>query len=177
VRQFSEREIRELLAEQTRHFAELLAGDPMRAKEELRKRVTGLVLTPVIADDSRLYQISGDVRLFGNSEDVMQDKQGELLALHYTLPLRLEIAIRSRRQSQTSLGNLNGGETPSLGGDLRGSRQEGVISMNSLNDPSNEQEPSSPTIEEIDGAFRIAKDPTALTSPPLAPEAALGNGL
>jgi hypothetical protein len=50
--------------------------------------------------------------------------------------------------------------------------------MNSLNDSSNEQEPSSPTIEEIDAAFRVAKDPTALILPPLAPdESAVGNRL
>ena len=177
VRQFSEHEIREFLGEQAGHFAELLAGDPMRAKEELCKRVTRLVLTPVITDDARFYQISGDVRLFGNSEDVTQDKQGELLALCYTLPLNLEIAVRPRRKLQADLVNLNGVETPSLDGDLHGSSQEAAVSMNLLNDLPGEKEPHSTTIEEISGTFRVVEDPTPLVLPPATPEVVVGNGL
>ena len=103
----------------------------------------------------------------------------EFLALHYTLPLKLEIVARPRRKSQaSSLGNLNGGETPSLGCDLCGSDQEAVISMNLLNDPSSEQESCSPKIEEIDGAFRAVKEPAvALILPPSSPGTAVGNGL
>jgi site-specific DNA recombinase len=179
VRQFSEREIREFLAEQARHFAELLAGDPIKVKEELLKRVTGLVLTPVITDNARFYQISGDVRLFGNSEDVMQDKRGELLALHYTLPLRLEIAVRplQRRASRSVLANQNSEKTSPLGGNLRDFSQEVVMSVSSLNTPSNEQQLSSPATDEIDWAFRTAKEPeVALMLQPPSPESAVRNG-
>jgi hypothetical protein len=177
ARRFSEREIRDFLAEQARHLSELLAGDPIRAKEELRKRVEELVLTPVVVGDERFYRISGDVRLFGNSEGVMQAKQGELLALHYTLPLKLEIGVRRWRKSSasSSLGNLNDGETPALGGELCGPNQEDIISKDLFNDRSSQQDQSSTSVEVIDGAFRDGKNPTALIVPPLASEAAAGN--
>jgi hypothetical protein len=153
--------------------------NPIRAKEELRKRVEELVLTPVIVGDERFYQVSGDVRLFGNLEGVMQPRQGELVGLHYTFPLKLEIVgrARQRRASRAALGNQNGEKTSSLGGNLQDSSQEAVMSMNSLNDPSNELEISSPATDEIDGAFRAAQEPeVALTLPPPPPEAAVGNG-
>ena len=88
--EFTDNEIRSFVEDQSRNFAEVLAADPQRAKEEIRKRVSQLTLTPNVSDDGCIYLVTGDVALFA-PEDVMQSKGLESFGLHYTFPLRLEI--------------------------------------------------------------------------------------
>jgi hypothetical protein len=45
-------------------FADFLTGDPTRAKQELQKHVTKLVLTRKETPDGNVFEVSGDVSLF-----------------------------------------------------------------------------------------------------------------
>jgi site-specific DNA recombinase len=103
--QVDERMIRDYLTEQAQNLSQVLAGDPVRTKEELRKRVDSLTLTPVVTDHGRFYEISGDVRLFGGPEGALQSEGLESFGLHYTFPLRLEIqAARQFKRKIPSTG-------------------------------------------------------------------------
>jgi hypothetical protein len=84
------------------------------------------------------------------------------LALHYTLPLKLEIGVRPRRRSLASLGNLNDVQSPTPGGELCGSNPETILLKELFNDCLSGQEPSTTWVDEIDGAACAGKDSTVL---------------
>ena len=41
-------------------FADILTGDPTRAKQELQKRITKLVLSPKETPNGNVFEVSGD---------------------------------------------------------------------------------------------------------------------
>jgi site-specific DNA recombinase len=88
--EFTDHQIRSFVDAQAHRFAEVLKGDPQTAKEELQKRVSRLDLTPKQTDDGPVYVVTGDVAIFV-SEDAMQDKREESIALHCSFPLRVEV--------------------------------------------------------------------------------------
>ena len=84
---FSTEQINEFLKRKSRAFADVLTGDPTRAKQELQKHITKLVLTLKETPDGNAFEVSGDVALFvGDKEDVMVTNSLERIAQHYTLP-------------------------------------------------------------------------------------------
>lgn len=119
IRHFEDWEIRSFVEAHSAQFAELLTGDRARAKEEIRKRVSHLTLTPIRTESANYYVVTGDVALFGAEESAMQSKQGELVGLHYTFPLRVEVAAartyRRREKPQIAATQLYG-TLPGLAG-------------------------------------------------------------
>jgi DNA/RNA endonuclease YhcR with UshA esterase domain len=62
----------------------LLTGDPELAKQEIQKRIKKLVLTPKQTADGTVLEVTGDVELFKQQEDVMLNNSMEGIAQHYT---------------------------------------------------------------------------------------------
>jgi hypothetical protein len=82
---FSTQQINEFLKRKSRAFADVLSGDPTRAKQKLQKHITKLVLTRTETPDGNVFEVSGDVALFvGGTDDVMVTNSLERIAQHYT---------------------------------------------------------------------------------------------
>jgi len=97
---FSDHQIRTFVEEQSRNFTDALIGDRQRAKEELRKRISNLTLTPKVTDRGFFYEVTGDVGLFV-PESLTQHEQRALFGLRYTFPLRFEVEARKPRPPKT----------------------------------------------------------------------------
>jgi hypothetical protein len=84
---FSTQQINEFLKRKSRVFADVLTCDPTRAKQELQKHITKLVLTPKETPNGCVFEATGDVALFvGEKEDVMVTNSLEGNAQHDSLP-------------------------------------------------------------------------------------------
>ncbi|MBZ5614699.1 MAG: recombinase family protein [Acidobacteriia bacterium] len=88
---FTIEEIREFFERKSQEFVKILAGDPAIAREQLRKRITKLVLTPKQTPDGSVFEVTGDVSLFQGNGDVMLTNSLEGIAQHYTA-LRISLA-------------------------------------------------------------------------------------
>lgn len=84
VPEFTTEEIREFVQRKSQEFANILAGDAAIAREQLRKRITKLVLTPKQTQDGSVFEVTGDVSLFQGNGDVMLTNSLEGIAQHYT---------------------------------------------------------------------------------------------
>lgn len=67
VPEFTTEEIRDFVQRKSQEFGNLLAGDAATAREQLRKRITKLVLTPKQTPDGPVFEVTGDVSLFQGS--------------------------------------------------------------------------------------------------------------
>jgi site-specific DNA recombinase len=83
VPEFTTEEIREFVQRKSQEFANILAGDAAIAREQLRKRITKLVLTPKETQDGSVFEVTGDVSLFQGAGDVMLTNSLEGIAQHY----------------------------------------------------------------------------------------------
>jgi len=83
VPEFTTEEIREFVRRKSQEFANILAGDAAIAREQLRKRITKLVLTPKQTQDGSVFEVTGDVSLFQGAGDVMLTNSLEGIAQHY----------------------------------------------------------------------------------------------
>ena len=81
--EFTTEEIREFVQRKSQEFANILAGDAAIAREQLRKRITKLVLTPRQTQDGSVFEVTGDVSLFQGAGDVMLTNSLEGIAEHY----------------------------------------------------------------------------------------------
>lgn len=79
---FSDDTIREFLRRQRRDFCEALAGDPAVARQEIRKHIKRLVITPRKTLNGDVLEVTGDVDLFC-STDVMLGVSMERDSEHY----------------------------------------------------------------------------------------------
>jgi hypothetical protein len=84
-RVFSAERIREFLQQSSQQFCDVLLSDPARAKQEIQKRITKLVLTPKDTSEGRRLEVTGDVGLF-SGDGVMENRSLEGIAQHYILP-------------------------------------------------------------------------------------------
>ena len=84
LRAFSEEQIREFLRRASQQFCEVLTSDPERGKQEIQRRITKLVLTPIETPEGRRLEVTGDVALFVG-DDVMENSSLEGTAQQYTL--------------------------------------------------------------------------------------------
>jgi hypothetical protein len=81
---FSAQQINGFLKRKSWVFADFLTGDPTRAKQELQKHVTKLVLTRKETPDGNVFEVSGDVSLFvEGKDDVVVTNSWERFAQHY----------------------------------------------------------------------------------------------
>jgi hypothetical protein len=83
VPEFTTEEIRAFVQRKSQDFANILAGDAATAREQLRKRITKLVLTPKQTPDGSVFEVTGDVSLFQGNGDVMLTNSLEGIAQHY----------------------------------------------------------------------------------------------
>jgi hypothetical protein len=83
VPDFTTEEIREFVQRKFQEFANILAGDAATAREQLRKRITKLVLTPKETQGGSVFEATGDVSLFQDAGDVMLTSSLEGIAEHY----------------------------------------------------------------------------------------------
>ena len=84
VPEFTTEEIREFVQRKSQEFANILAGDAAIAREQLRKRITKVVLTPKQTPHGPVFEVTGDVSLFRGSGDMMLTNSLERIAEHYT---------------------------------------------------------------------------------------------
>jgi len=83
VPQFTIEEMREFLRRKVHEFADILASDAATAREQLRRRITKLIVTPKQTPDRPVFEVAGDVSLFQGNEDVMLTDSLEGIAEHY----------------------------------------------------------------------------------------------
>lgn len=97
---FTTDELREFLQRQMGRFAEILAEDRALAREELRKRIDKIILTPRDTPEGPALVASGDLRLFATGDDgALQRSSFHRFSQQYTqlaVPLRPIILIPSR---------------------------------------------------------------------------------
>jgi hypothetical protein len=68
----------------------ILLGDPLRSKQELRKRISSLILTPTVHDGSPAYAVSGSVMLFSSQEAVMLPRTRDCTSKHHSFDISLD---------------------------------------------------------------------------------------
>jgi len=83
VPEFTTEDIREFVQRKSQEFANTLAGDAAIAREQLRKRISKLILTPKQTQDGSVFEVTGDVSLFQGNGDVMLTNSLEGIAEHY----------------------------------------------------------------------------------------------
>jgi site-specific DNA recombinase len=80
-------EVAEFLSEALEDLSEILRADPETCRSQVRQRVSHLVLTPATFENSPCYEISGDMRLFGQEKIKMLGRKGSIMAEHLVLDL------------------------------------------------------------------------------------------
>ena len=98
----TEDEVRGFLDSATQRLKEILSSNPEAVRNEFRRRITSITLTPSEDEHGPVYKVTGDVDLFVTPKDVAQSNQPELVGLRYTLPIALEIAPYRNRQKRAS---------------------------------------------------------------------------
>jgi hypothetical protein len=95
-------EVREFVEREIGSIADILLADPVTAKNELRKYISELVLTPFGEGKDRGYIISGDITLFQmGKNNVMQEDFMERKPLHYIIAVHFRVQ-GSRRHARYS---------------------------------------------------------------------------
>jgi hypothetical protein len=79
---FTDEEIQKFVQRECKDFCELLSGDPVRARQEIQKRIKNLILTPKETLDGPVLEVSGDVALL-RTGDVLVESPMEGFAQHY----------------------------------------------------------------------------------------------
>jgi len=110
----TEGEIRAFLKESRQRFTDVLNAEPEIVRNELRRRISSITLTPSVNEHGPVYEVAGDVALFVEPKGVEQSSQPGLDALHYTLPISLKIAAcrNHQRRAQAETGSQEIGDEP-----------------------------------------------------------------
>lgn len=98
-------QVREFVNSQIEDLEKLLFGSAEALKMDFQRRITQIVVTPVQDETGRFFRITGDVDLFVAPEGVVRTNQVDLIGLHYTIPIAVEIAPYLRVQ-KTALRQL-----------------------------------------------------------------------
>lgn len=89
--EISSAEIATFLDQAIPRLAEVLLGDPVRAKQELLKRIDKLILTPKIHEGEEIFLVTGDMRLFPKEvDDVMPTNSLQEIGQHYTCKISFD---------------------------------------------------------------------------------------
>ena len=97
AREITEEEVRSFLEKAIGQVHEIMSGAAETVKAELQKRVSSIVLTPSMDPTGPLYTITGDVALFSCNNVAVQGNQPPLDALHYNVPIAIEIRSHRKR--------------------------------------------------------------------------------
>lgn len=90
-REITEKEVREFLTCGVESFAEVLTGTPEVVRQHLQKSISSITLTPSVDERGSHYKVSGDVALFSAPQGAVQNNPVELVALHYKIPITIEV--------------------------------------------------------------------------------------
>jgi hypothetical protein len=69
---FTDEEIREFLRQESKDFCDALTSDPEFARQEIQKRIKGLVLTPKETPEGQVLEVSGDLALLRTGDVLVQ---------------------------------------------------------------------------------------------------------
>ncbi|MGA2631739.1 MAG: recombinase family protein [Terriglobia bacterium] len=81
--QWSHDELRQFVLRKAGSLVELLQGDPKLAKEAIHEHVGKLVLKPKQTVEGPVFEVTGDIDLFGGDSSVMLNNPGKGIAQHY----------------------------------------------------------------------------------------------
>jgi hypothetical protein len=98
---YTPNQISDFLETKLLDLGSVLAADPQLAKREMQKRITKLVLTPVETPEGSFYDVSGDLRLFGDLDGVMVHSFMYRSDDHYafcTLPISIRLKTKPPRK-------------------------------------------------------------------------------
>jgi len=91
IKDISEDEVRAFLRDSSNSFTDILFGAPDVVKHEFRKRISSIILTPIVDDRGPVYVVTGDVTLFSAAEHALQSNQVHLIALQCKISVSLEV--------------------------------------------------------------------------------------
>jgi len=80
-------EVEGMLSDALENLADILLGDPIICRKEIRKRIKRLVLTPSTFEGHPAYLLSGDIQLFSRDDAKMLGSNGSITADHFLLSL------------------------------------------------------------------------------------------
>lgn len=104
VRRFDSKKLRAFVDKEAENFASVLTADRLKAREQIRRHVGKITLTPMITDAGRFYEASGDVALFTADQHLLQLEKGDSIELQYSFPLQFSVeASRPRSKRITAL--------------------------------------------------------------------------
>jgi hypothetical protein len=89
VTYFTREQVAEFLSSGLSEMAEILLADTKTCREEIHKRVSHLMLTPVTLENHPAYEISGDLRLFNEEKAKILGCNGSITVKHFGLNLNL----------------------------------------------------------------------------------------
>jgi hypothetical protein len=92
-------EVRDFVHGRLEYVGRLLTEQPERLKEDFQRRVKNIILLPSTDSEGRVFEVTGDVDLFCPPDGVVQQSLVDQFCLHYTLPIRIEVA--SCRKNRT----------------------------------------------------------------------------
>jgi hypothetical protein len=75
VQEFRKEEVREFVNSQVHSLEKLLLSSPETLKNEFQRRISAIILTPIVDERGAVYQVTGDVDLFSLPDGVLQPKQ------------------------------------------------------------------------------------------------------
>ncbi len=99
-------QFRSFVIEKAGNLESVLRGDPVVARETLRKVIRRLVLTPVQTPSGPAFEVTGDIDLFAAGAGVMLGSSVDQTAKHYT-PLLSLVGVQldpNKRAQQTVTG-------------------------------------------------------------------------
>jgi len=77
---FTDEQVRDFLRKECKNFCELLMSDPETARQEIRKRIKKLILTPKeMPDGMAVLEVSGDVELLRTGDVLVESALDEIV--------------------------------------------------------------------------------------------------
>jgi site-specific DNA recombinase len=102
----SEQEVEAFLRRNLSELADVLLGDPRRAKQELQKRITSLTLTPVEIEREAGCEVTGDLTLFTPDERMMLQVSCTRNLEHHPLAIKLDGVVLKAQHTRRSPGRF-----------------------------------------------------------------------
>ena len=104
----SDQDIDRFLQNDLANLSQVLLNDPERTKQELQRRISKLVLMPIVQDSVPVYQVQGDLRLIGRDAVLLTSSLSRSSEQHHQDEVRLSLngltlvtTVRSRKCAQT----------------------------------------------------------------------------
>jgi hypothetical protein len=89
-------EVRQFVETQISNLEQVLQGASELLKIDFQRRISKIIVTPDNDENGRFFRITGDVELFVEPEGVVQTNSVDLIGLHYTFPVSLNVRPHGR---------------------------------------------------------------------------------